>query len=77
LFVVVVDHFYDLFYNAIITGGADNVAALVVEMVFFSLCAAFVIGVYFGYYRKKYNARVKDDPKAQQKMNYEFRTLDG
>jgi hypothetical protein len=77
LVVVIFDHFYSLFYEAIKVGGTSNISALAVEMCFFLICAGFVTIVYLGYYKKKYRSRMKQNPKIQQKLDYEFRTLDG
>jgi hypothetical protein len=66
-----------LFRNAIEVGGKANISALIMEMAFFTLCALFVICVYFGYYRRKYRIRMILDPKKQEAQNYHFRTLDG
>jgi threonine/homoserine/homoserine lactone efflux protein len=75
--VVAVDHFYSLFEEAIVIGGEAKIAAVIVEMVFFLLCAGFIVITYFAYYKKKYTKRLKTNPKTQQTLDYEFRTLDG
>jgi hypothetical protein len=53
------------------------ISALIIEMTFFLVCAIFIVWVYFGYYRKRYVARLTQNPKIQKQLDYEFRTLDG
>ncbi|MDR1234590.1 MAG: APC family permease [Mycoplasmataceae bacterium] len=77
LIVVAFDHFYSLFNDAITNKNTDTIAAVIIEMSFFTLCAVFVLITYFVYYKKKYMKRTSSNSKAQKTLDYEFRTLDG
>jgi uncharacterized membrane protein len=79
LVVVAADHFYELFHNAFTKSAnqTKNIVAMCLELGFFAACIIFVVTVYFGYYNKKYRARLSADPKIQKALNYEFRVLDG
>jgi hypothetical protein len=86
LIVVAGYHFYQLFDNAfdpsvyIVDGKNEqvkNIVAMATEMAFFVACGLFIYLVYFRYYRNKYAKRLASDATIQQRLNYEFRLLDG
>jgi hypothetical protein len=82
LIVVAADHFIDLFQHAFDktvshTEHIKNLVGMCLELGFLAACGIFIIVVYFGYYNKKYRARLSSQPKLQNTLNYEFRVLDG
>jgi hypothetical protein len=82
LTVVFVYHFYDplqKIFSGTLTGNKlmEKIIAMCVELGFLLACSLFIVIVYFVYYVPKYKKRIKTNPKIQQKMNYEFRILDG
>jgi hypothetical protein len=78
--VVLVDHFYDLFYQLLNSQSGEftkNLAALIIELTFLFACLLFVVLTYFVYYKQKYNTRMATNPAKQKQLDYQFKTLDG